>query len=120
MIIRAIFKWLVETRYKMLKYHELIPVGFWFCPEQPYLPQPKKLIDIYWNAEEKKKVIDHLKNGKVIESYKGWSECRICNCHNGCQDMTDDVYLWPEGFLHYLEVHSVKPDQKFIDYVLKR
>jgi hypothetical protein len=52
------------------------------------------------------------------EAYMGWSECRICGCINGSRDLTDGVYLWPEGFSHYVRVHNIKPSERFIKHVL--
>jgi len=35
----------------------------------------------------------------------------------GCRDFSDGIYRWPEGFVHYVEKHSVKPPEDFIEHV---
>ena len=84
------------------------------------LPSPQHYIDENWDTAEKLKVVEYLKAGKFWEGWRGWSECRFGdNDDNGCTDLTDGTYVWPEGFAHYVEVHDVKPPQEFIDHVLK-
>jgi hypothetical protein len=29
------------------------------------------------------------------------------------------VWVWPDGFAHYLQLHAVKPPQEFVDHVLR-
>jgi len=37
----------------------------------------------------------------------------------GRGELTDGVYVWPEGLAHYLEKHNVRLPQEFVDHVLK-
>jgi len=37
----------------------------------------------------------------------------------GRGELTDGVYMWPEGLAHYLEKHNVRLPQEFVDHVLK-
>ena len=37
----------------------------------------------------------------------------------GRSDMTDGVYVWPEGLAHYVEHHNVRLPHQFVQYVLK-
>lgn len=101
---------------------DLKKVGFWYDPlaASTHLPHPQDLVNATWAAEEKKVVIAHLKAGEVKASCLGMSRCRFCNKFNGNKDLTDGVWVWPEGFAHYLEEHCVRPPQDFIDHVLKR
>lgn len=41
----------------------------------------------------------------------GHSTCRICGVPNGSAELTNGVYVWPEGLGHYVREHSVRlPD----------
>ena len=82
------------------------------------LPDPYNFVDLTWNKTERDKVIIYLNCGITVAHWCGWSDCRFCDCMNGSTCLSDGVYVWPEGFEHYLEKHNVKPDQQFIDHVL--
>lgn len=36
------------------------------------------------------------------------------NVGMGCCTLTDGIYVWPEGFAHYLERHAVRPPPEFV------
>jgi hypothetical protein len=38
----------------------------------------------------------------------------------GNKEFTDWAYYWPEGFVHYIEEHNVKPPKEFVDHVMKK
>ena len=38
----------------------------------------------------------------------------------GSECQTDGVFIWPEGFAHYLEAHAVRPPEEFVRHVLER
>lgn len=97
-----------------------IKVGFWYSLQEHHLPQPQHHVDTTWDPAERDIVIAYIKKGLRGSTYRGFSRCRFCQCPNGSSDQTDGTYIWPSGFAHYLEVHHVKPPQKFIDHVLKK
>mgnify|MGYP000845465439 CR=1 FL=1 len=100
-----------------------IYIGFWAQNnEEPTLdfPDPRYFVVKNWDQKEKQKVISYLKKGDVCGAMKGCSYCRICDITNGSEELTDGKYLWPSGFVHYLEAHNVKPIQEFIDHVLSK
>lgn len=55
-------------------------------------------------------------------SWMGTAHCRLCQCRNGWAGYEDTDYwvMWPQGFLHYVEAHHVKPSAWFVEYVDKR
>jgi hypothetical protein len=90
-------------------------------PNEAKYPNVRDMIDPSWRGEERDAVIAYLlRRGYVRMAYLGWSTCRICGCENGTKDMTDGVYVWPEGFAHYLIAHEVKPPVEFIQHVMSR
>ena len=83
------------------------------------LPKVEDDVDPAWSPHERAEVLAYMaQEGRVHESWYGMSTCRICGCQNGSRDYTDDVFLWPEGFPHYIREHQVKPPQDFIGLVL--
>ena len=85
------------------------------------LPLPHEWIDSTWDAAERALVAAYLKAHPVWESWRGNAFCRFDRCSDRCvpgyRDFTDGTYVWPEGFVHYIERHKVKPPQEFIDHV---
>lgn len=48
----------------------------------------------------------------------GFSLCRICGCRNGGTELTDGVYVWPDGLAHYVTEHDVRLPDVFVQHVL--
>ncbi len=104
----------------------LLKVGYWrpnkISPwsaiEELKLPDVRTMVDETWDLSELEIVLKHLKNGRIKDHYKGWSSCRFCGIENGSCDKTDNTYLWPEGFEHYIEKHNVKPPIEFIEHCI--
>jgi hypothetical protein len=104
---------------------EPIKVGFWRGLDPRYddgvYPDVRTFVDPNWDTRERLKVTRYLEDPRFRgASYRGWSDCRICGKENGSADYTDGVFVWPEGFSHYLRHHSVKPPAAFIAHVLRR
>ena len=76
-------------------------------PDVPFRPQD--FVDPSWDATERDLVIAYLERGRVKDSWRGSSSCRICGCRNGSTCLTDGTYTWPQGFAHYLRQHQVRP-----------
>jgi hypothetical protein len=53
--------------------------------------------------------------------YKGWSNCRVCDCHNGSIEYyitaNGEQWTWPSGYSHYVEEHKHVPTSKFIMFI---
>jgi hypothetical protein len=95
----------------------LTQVGFWRSENEPDFPDPLELVDSGWLPEERQVVALYLDSGTEHAAYKGWSDCRICGIMNGSRDLTDDIWLWPEGLSHYVRIHSVRPPAEFLKHV---
>lgn len=83
-------------------------------------PRVEDFVDETWSASERRRVVEYLKRGRKYEAYLGYSRCRICQRENGCLDLHDGVYVWPDGLVHYVRDHSVKPPDDFVRHVLQR
>lgn len=95
-------------------------IGYWRSQWQPDLPNPLDFVDRDWSPAERDRVIDHLDGGQEFAAWRGISNCRFCNRMNGSRCLTDGIFVWPEGFSHYLREHGVRPDEEFVRWVLER
>jgi hypothetical protein len=101
-------------------------IGFWAGPgEHPSLPDPKTLVDKVWRQSgEASIILTYLRQRGIKKAnYRGCSSCRWegCQYHKkplGSWDMTDGYFVWPEGYIHYVDHHAVKPPEHFITAVL--
>jgi hypothetical protein len=108
------------------KYADLKFIGYWAWPKTAHteasvgMPDPHDFVDEKWDPVQRNAVIRHLQAGETFESWRGWSWCRFkCGDQKmGSQCLTDGTYVWPQGFVHYIEHHAVRPPQEFIDHVL--
>jgi hypothetical protein len=106
--------------------------------EQHGLLWPGDFIDEQWNQRERDHVVAYLQQTLKSETMGGlgYSECRLCREaagpsdphesrmesweRNGTQDFGDGVYVWPEGYAHYVKVHAVKPPEEFLQHLHAR
>jgi hypothetical protein len=92
-------------------------------PEQPPspLPSPAALVAPGWNQENLPSILAYLRAGQEWIRFRGWSYCRfecgIAPSGLGDRDLTDGVWVWPEGLAHYVEVHAVRLPDEFIDHM---
>lgn len=98
--------------------------GFWWSPQEPQFPKPVGVTepfpdkDIVVTALEKlhEEIILHKKGQCVY--FKGFSTCRCCKGANGSREMSYKHWKWPEGLLHYVKVHNIRPSEEFVQNVL--
>lgn len=50
----------------------------------------------------------------------GKSRCRLCGELVGSLELSDGVFVWPEGLVHYLDAHEVRLPQRFVTHVMAR
>jgi hypothetical protein len=97
-------------------------VGFWVSREQPDLPDPHQFLDPGWDPAERDLVIAYLENS-YLPSYVefGPSWCRLgcpgTTADIGYQDRTDGTWVFPEGLVHYVRHHGLKPPIEFLEHV---
>lgn len=82
-------------------------------------PNPVDHIDETWDLLERTIVARYLRMGRVVHGGYGYAWCRICGVNdNGYRDLSDGTFVWPEGFAHYVEKHSVRPPKEFVEHVM--
>lgn len=98
----------------------LVAVGYWRSngDDLSKLPDPRTHVHADWLGSERDAVARYLRQGKVHARWRGNSRCRICGITNGSLDLSDGIFVWPQGFAHYVEEHHVRPPQALIDHIL--
>jgi hypothetical protein len=96
---------------------DLQPVGFWHSERKPWLPHPAEAVAPDWSDSQRAAVIDYLLRPEDVAQYMGLSPCRICDRLVGSREFTDGTWVWPEGLVHYLDVHQVRPPDDFVAWV---
>lgn len=119
---------LAEREVKRRLLLEMRAIGYFrgLHGDSPELPDPRDYIDRDWDATERDIVIAYLREGQVFEEWRGLSECRFGSAcwtprsKMGTKCLYDGVFIWPEGFSHYLERHFVKPPEEFVRHAIER
>ena len=93
-------------------------IGYWAHPDhESRWPDPRRFIDEAWDSEQRALVAGYLQRGLVARLFMGPARCRLCGRGVGNEEWSDGVFIWPEGLGHYVEEHSVRLPQEFIDHV---
>jgi hypothetical protein len=93
-------------------------VGFWWSEFEPWWPHPRDFFAPDWSPEERAAVVEHLLRPAAAQHAHGVSHCRVCGGANGSGEFTDGVWVWPQGLVHYVLRHSVRPSDAFVAWVL--
>jgi hypothetical protein len=108
------------------QYEGRLMIGYWdsewYRKNKPCLelPKPQDFIDPNWDPDQRRIVLEYLKLGQTLESWRGFGMCRICKKLLGSRDLTDGLYVWPEGFEHYLEEHHLRVPEEFVQHCFQR
>jgi hypothetical protein len=108
-----------RSYFQSKKKHTLIAIGYWHSIFEPEYPDPAWFVDANWNVTEKQMVITHLLQSRPLADWTGQSWCRF-QCGEmqlGSKDLTDGVYLFPEGLVHYVLMHQVRLPEAFVQHV---
>lgn len=97
----------------------LVMLGFWRGPgHRLRWPHPRELVDPHWPAAERRRVAAYLRAGTSLGAYCGYSWCRFPDGPPdeamGSADITDGVWVWPEGLPVYVERYAVRLPGDFL------
>ena len=106
-------------------YELLKAVGYWRSNDgsevshKSELPDPRWLVRRGWRSRERRQILAYLRSGREYKRYAGYSYCRFWMCWTslrvmGDRDLTDNVWVWPEGLAHYVQRHWVCLPDEFI------
>jgi hypothetical protein len=108
--------WAIGHHWSM---NALTLIGYWRSSQEPEWPDPAHFVESAWNQEEREIVACFLEAGRVPWIQMGLSTCRFCGRENGCAELTDGTYLWPEGLSHYVREHAVRLPVQVVDHILE-
>lgn len=98
-----------------------IMIGYWGKDrDDKTYPWPQHYVDELQKETMISMIANYLDSGKFVEGYFGWSTCRICGCKNGSTELSDGVYVWPQGLSHYVREHKVRLPDEFIKHVINQ
>lgn len=103
----------------------LILVGYWHDEYTGKdLPNPQSLVDPYWEQEDRERIVHYLRSGARLRECLGTSYCRFPDGpprhEMGNADLTDGIWLWPEGLWVYVARYSVRLPAPFINHMRAR
>jgi hypothetical protein len=85
---------------------------------------PKYLVDPQWEVARRPSIVRYLRSGVCVLSQMGFSYCRFeggpPDREMGSSDLSDGVYVWPEGLAIYVEQYHVRLPDQFISHMADR
>ena len=98
---------------------KLILIGYWDGEETDHSwPSPESFIDHSWDPEDRDLIAQYLSGGLIVRTYMGYSRCRICGEQNGDVELSDGIFVWPEGLSHYVKAHAIRLPDRFVTHAL--
>jgi len=100
----------------------LKPIGLWIetLTDEDF-PAPQELVGELPN-ETRAALVQYLATGLPLIHYRGYSWCRFaCGIEHsrmGSWDLTDGVWVWPQGLSHYVDVHGISLPEEFVSHAL--
>jgi hypothetical protein len=87
----------------------LAEIGLWSGSHTANYPDVVAFVDAEADDEGRRAIADRLDGGRRTDrAYMGYATCTICGCRNGSGELTDGVFIWPEGLGHYVRLHRVR------------
>jgi hypothetical protein len=81
------------------------------------LSRPEALVRPGWQLQDRERIVAYLAAGIVCAGWCGLAVCRFAECVRllGSCDLTDGMWIWPQGLEHYLIVHEVCLPEAFVE-----
>jgi hypothetical protein len=97
-------------------------IGYWrgplAIPEHSWHADPLAILETLGPRTPEPELLSYLRGGHVFEVWRGYSWCRFrCGVSStalGHRDFTDGEWVWPEGLIHYVDVHRVALPDEFV------
>jgi hypothetical protein len=78
-------------------------------------PHPPHLVATLGARNAHCRVLRYLRSGHKRMGFWGSSYCRFgCEWVDGTSCVTDGTWVWPEGLVHYVEIHNVPLPDEFL------
>jgi hypothetical protein len=95
----------------------LIRIGYWRDEGEPRWPDVRSFVDLGWDVDERLDVADYLRHGMLVRASLWIDHCRFCGQDLGNRELSDGVFLWPEGLAHYVVEHGVRLPARIVAHV---
>ncbi|WP_123955444.1 hypothetical protein [Frondihabitans sp. 762G35] len=95
----------------------LIAVGYWRNANRLDLLDVGASVNAALTTSDAEDTANYLSRGFVARAWMGRSTCRICGATNGSLDLSDGIYVWPEGLAHYVPEHKVQLPNQFLTHL---
>lgn len=87
---------------------------------QRFVAPVEPFIDESGDEDERRMIAAYLKFGVITRASMGYSSCRVCGVDNGNLELSDGLFVWPQGLSHYVAEHSVRLPDRFVTYAIER
>jgi hypothetical protein len=91
-------------------------IGYWKAEFRDGYPAPQWIAD-QAEASDSQRVAAYLESGWAASWSPGLSWCRFGCGYCGASELSDGVWLWPDGLVHYVREHHVALPAEFIVHV---
>jgi hypothetical protein len=96
-------------------------LGYWHEEPTDGHVHPQPLVDHAWEIARRDRIVQYLRTGSRCGYFLGFSYCRFgCTRTNGCTELCDDMWCWPEGLAHYVEKHDIRLPDEFVAHAAAR
>lgn len=92
--------------------------GFWYSKHEPNLPRPEQIWSDKKALHKFLVLLKHTEKKATRKCQKGASKCRICGKNNGSCTFFYKNWTWPDGLIHYVANHNIKPSREFIQFIM--
>lgn len=96
-MIKSLARHLIDERWRDDRYL------FYWTPRH----RPEDFIRTDIPQASRDRLAEILRSGRVIDSYFGHANCRLCNAELGCKDLGAGGFVWAEKAEHYVLEHGV-------------
>ena len=98
-------------------------IGYWREFDDATWWMPQNFVDKGWESHRRGAIVEYLKQGVRFHEALGLSFCRYhCGMPDegmGNAELTDGMWFWPEGLVHYVEQHDLVLPSEFVDHMVK-
>lgn len=81
---------------------------------------PRRFTDGSLTENERLLLCQYLSSGLTFSTWLGYARCRfrcgVVNEEMGCRDLSDGVWVWPEGLVHYVKEHNLRLPDEFVSH----
>lgn len=103
---------------------ELQLIGYWQeIDGSGDYPHPRDFVDLEWEISDKEKIVLYLRSGLLFRGFWGYADCRFGKRKQpqemGSRELTDGVYLWPEGLAVYVSEYGVTLPHEVVEHMRK-